>query len=998
MSRRKSIVIRTAKAWNLSFGQTDRLEYPAELARAIRRWQRTQDLDMSLPAFPESPQDMDMCMPDMYSSGSELNVDEQPEIQRPPIIPPSRRIRSLSPGLALRSPLPAPRHALPRSSNATPRAKLRHEDSQIQFEPIHSSPPSIDDAQESQNLTEHQKEVTERQHLDATSLYSDLNTSSPASILRSSPAKANKLRRKPAMTSSGSMNAKLRSSSSDENHEELDRPSTPQLAPPDIGMSDDLPGSSPTPSVPSAAPRPGSSSTHVATPIAVRQLVLDQEIFDPPSSPPKASEEADVVPDQDQQEEPRIDEIQVEGHEEQQDDLDVTEVPDIGAEEVLVNDIAETSNFETAVEAPDNSAFVDAQIQATDFAAEKQQHIDEALPNQTESHQDAGAQTTGVIHSVGAPTEALDEGGSIQVPVEEDSSGLFSDTPSSELPAAQLAAEYQEYVERRRSQVEASQNEASTHKDISELFPTIGTAQSETAPTEKADVTNPDDVEGQQEVAYDADSHIDVPATAENRREDGEEEMSVEEAVKVLDSFYAPADDDERDEDDEVDDGGDLKGDVSFVSASSKTTGTGTKRKATPGTRRQPRKVAKIQMKRSPILRRGTPSETSSVVSAKVYRSPIGDVKFYNPDGPDVRDCIVVALPGSKRGKGRPKRSRKSQNASENAETGPPAGATSRVESTYGRGNLQRRSSSRLSRTSASPEQDPTDQLRPIPNPVRRSTSNLSAVSSVPVQNTENAVSPAPKRGRQGRRSQTSEASGQVDNKALADTRVQVEDTPAQPPVSKKRRIEAAVEDSPQPESQTTGRRGRPRRVFSHVQVHSQGENANFDTTGQFEDAVESQPRGNAIDRTIIPATKDHPVESKREQEANIIPATEVQIAEDATTTEQPSPNPIATPRKRKREASMAEPHMTGASLEVPTESGTKTPTQLESQSATPARSPMREILTPSGILRGLKKILSDCKEAVLGSQEEREMDDVLFEIRKEVYEAGKRRKEGGET
>ncbi|KAG6006336.1 hypothetical protein E4U21_007139 [Claviceps maximensis] len=52
-------------------------------------------------------------------------------------------------------------------------SRLRHDDSQIQFEPIRSSPPP---QEESQHLTERQKEVRERQ-LSTTALYSDARTS-----------------------------------------------------------------------------------------------------------------------------------------------------------------------------------------------------------------------------------------------------------------------------------------------------------------------------------------------------------------------------------------------------------------------------------------------------------------------------------------------------------------------------------------------------------------------------------------------------------------------------------------------------------------------------------------------------------------------------------------------------------------------------------------------------------------------------------------------------
>lgn len=50
-----------------------------------------------------------------------------------------------------------------------------------------------------------------------------------------------------------------------------------------------------------------------------------------------------------------------------------------------------------------------------------------------------------------------------------------------------------------------------------------------------------------------------------------------------------------------------------------------------------------------------------------------------------------------------------------------------------------------------------------------------------------------------------------------------------------------------------------------------------------------------------------------------------------------------------------------------------------------------RHIAKPKSIMEKLKGILADCKNMMLGSQEERDMDDMLFEVRKEVHEAGRR-------
>ncbi|KAI7185534.1 hypothetical protein KC324_g7394, partial [Hortaea werneckii] len=50
-----------------------------------------------------------------------------------------------------------------------------------------------------------------------------------------------------------------------------------------------------------------------------------------------------------------------------------------------------------------------------------------------------------------------------------------------------------------------------------------------------------------------------------------------------------------------------------------------------------------------------------------------------------------------------------------------------------------------------------------------------------------------------------------------------------------------------------------------------------------------------------------------------------------------------------------------------------------------------RPIATPTSIMGKLRNILGDLSKSFLGGQEEREMDDVLFEIRQEVHEAARR-------
>ncbi|KAG5934046.1 hypothetical protein E4U53_000782 [Claviceps sorghi] len=73
-----------------------------------------------------------------------------------------------------------PETARDEPTKRTNTSRLRHDNSQLQFEPIISSSPP---QEESQHLTEHQKEVRERQRSNTT-LYSNASSTSPAATLR----------------------------------------------------------------------------------------------------------------------------------------------------------------------------------------------------------------------------------------------------------------------------------------------------------------------------------------------------------------------------------------------------------------------------------------------------------------------------------------------------------------------------------------------------------------------------------------------------------------------------------------------------------------------------------------------------------------------------------------------------------------------------------------------------------------------------------------------
>lgn len=56
-----------------------------------------------------------------------------------------------------------------------------------------------------------------------------------------------------------------------------------------------------------------------------------------------------------------------------------------------------------------------------------------------------------------------------------------------------------------------------------------------------------------------------------------------------------------------------------------------------------------------------------------------------------------------------------------------------------------------------------------------------------------------------------------------------------------------------------------------------------------------------------------------------------------------------------------------------------------------------RVILTPRSLLGRLRKMISDCSQMVLGREEEREIDDAMFDLRREVHAAGRRGQTGKE-
>ena len=90
----------------------------------------------------------------------------------------------------------------PQSSHSTPQRSRRHKDSQLQFQPIDSSPPAGME-EESQLLTDRQKEVRERQRQEASVYFADLRTDAAPKLAKPSTSNGEKRPSTPTLPSRG---------------------------------------------------------------------------------------------------------------------------------------------------------------------------------------------------------------------------------------------------------------------------------------------------------------------------------------------------------------------------------------------------------------------------------------------------------------------------------------------------------------------------------------------------------------------------------------------------------------------------------------------------------------------------------------------------------------------------------------------------------------------------------------------------------------------------
>lgn len=277
----KAIVNSTIVFWNQTFGTESLLTYPSSLQPVLRA--RREQTAMCLPGFPEDFSDMDVAVLPAFGVEESQFAPSVPRFAFAPALRVTKQSAPLQPAENTLDKQPLIVHGLsydavavmgrssasPAPARSKPGPRLLHEDSQINFAPSESLH-SDSSNEESQLLTDHQREVRERQHGDA-QMFPDLS-SSPAG---KSTAASKRVAKKLDFTSDRE---------SSENGDVNVTPTGPADTNP---MSDDLP-SSPT-------PRPGAAARDANGFDAIDEDAYETDC-DPPSSPPRHKEQAAQLP------------------------------------------------------------------------------------------------------------------------------------------------------------------------------------------------------------------------------------------------------------------------------------------------------------------------------------------------------------------------------------------------------------------------------------------------------------------------------------------------------------------------------------------------------------------------------------------------------------------------------------------------------------------------------------------------------------------------------
>ncbi|KAF2749778.1 hypothetical protein M011DRAFT_484473 [Sporormia fimetaria CBS 119925] len=153
-SRRRRVVETSVKSWNSTFGKEEGLRYPAQLEKKLHRLSGA--VELLAPSL--EGRERLSTEPLSFDESDDSIAESTPRI----------RAKSARPSNSPFIDSAGSRRRFARKRHPT--AKLRHDNSQIHFEPILSSPAALS-RQESQVLTDRQREVFERQR-DTSTVYS----------------------------------------------------------------------------------------------------------------------------------------------------------------------------------------------------------------------------------------------------------------------------------------------------------------------------------------------------------------------------------------------------------------------------------------------------------------------------------------------------------------------------------------------------------------------------------------------------------------------------------------------------------------------------------------------------------------------------------------------------------------------------------------------------------------------------------------------------------
>lgn len=168
-SRRRAIVNLSVETWNSTFGKEEALLYPTVLSSALARLRDIVPLSapglnslsaVSLPLPHSKKFNANILQKEDVSFDSDSSVDVAIEKRSSPVKHSPYRAARM--GRKSRSPAVPKSEGKRSAAKPTPKSRLRHEDSQIRFEPIASSPTNPFN-QESQVLTARQRDMMERQ-------------------------------------------------------------------------------------------------------------------------------------------------------------------------------------------------------------------------------------------------------------------------------------------------------------------------------------------------------------------------------------------------------------------------------------------------------------------------------------------------------------------------------------------------------------------------------------------------------------------------------------------------------------------------------------------------------------------------------------------------------------------------------------------------------------------------------------------------------------------